>query len=329
MNAQSALIAGWTSLGAAAVVSYPVLKLLVALKSRQTISQYAPEGHLAKQGTPTMGGLIIVIGMLTALVVCGIQGYVQSRILISAWVAVLGFGAIGFIDDFVVPRVWTNKRGLGWKQKIVMQFLVGTPCAVLLLGSASSALSIGIATILILFFSNAYNFSDGLDGLAGSLGLLLCTGLATTASLLGIADVPVLALGLAGGFIPFLVLNAPPARVFMGDVGSLPIGGVIGLLVCAIVFSEGVFNTLTVPLALVVMSFVMVVELVPVPLQIFWVKIFKKRLFSFTPIHHAFEKKGWPESRVLWSFCLAQFVLTAIAISLLVFTLPGGPSGLE
>lgn len=325
----NSLIAGWTSLGASAIAAAPILKLLIALKSRQTISQYAPEGHQAKQGTPTMGGLIIVVGVLAALTVCWFRGLADSRSVLSALVAVIGFGAIGFIDDFVVPRVWTGKRGLGWKQKIIMQFVVAIPCAIILLGSAASTLSIAVATFLILFFCNAYNFSDGLDGLAGTLGLLLCAGLTTMGWLLGVPNVPVLALGLAGAFIPFLALNSPPARVFMGDVGSLPIGGLIGLLVCSLVFREGGLSDFLVPWCITVMSGVMLVELLPVPLQIFWVKVFKKRLFSFTPIHHAFEKKGWPESRVLWTFGLTQLVLVALSISILVFAGPGGAHGLE
>jgi phospho-N-acetylmuramoyl-pentapeptide-transferase len=162
----------------------------------------------------------------------------------------------------------------------------------------------------------------------------------------------IIAAALMGAVIPFLFLNAPPAKVFMGDVGSLPVGAVLGLGVASILSPrfealsvntdpfasnldkwishqtiEGTIWRTEMMIPLSILCLLMVVELVPVPTQIFWVKVFKKRLFPFTPIHHAFEKAGWPETRVVWTFALSQLVLVALAIFAFnarpVGTLPG------
>jgi phospho-N-acetylmuramoyl-pentapeptide-transferase len=179
-----------------------------------------------------------------------------------------------------------------------------------------------VTGFVILFYANAYNFADGLDGLAGTLLLSLAAGLTIMACTTG-ADVTsaYVATMLFGAVLPFLFLNAPPAKVFMGDVGSLPIGALLGAVACSLTLN----STPDTPLvsdwrmlaALVVISVMMFVELVPVPLQIFWVKCFKKRLFPYTPIHHAFERAGWPETRVVSMFALAQLLLAALAVSIL------------
>lgn len=312
----------WLALLVSAFAAGPILRRLVAWKSRQTISQFAPEGHQKKQGTPTMGGLIIAAGALSTPVLLFIapkqdasvvSGFAQAVALFA------GFAAIGFIDDFVVPRIWAGKRGLGWKQKIALQALLGGLVAVWTF--PGRPLEIGIAAFLILFFSNAYNFSDGLDGLAGSLLLGLLFGF-----YLLIPYHPVyhsVCLALAGATLPFLFLNAPPAKVFMGDVGSLPIGAVLGWLASLVLLGKaghggldqtpGIRPEMVGPI--VVLSLVMIAELVPVPIQIFWVKVFKKRLFPYTPIHHAFEKAGWPETRVVALFVLIQLVVSMAALT--------------
>jgi len=311
-NAPSFLsIAFWTALAVSALLTKPILQTLLRLNSRQTVSAHAPEGHQKKQGTPTMGGLIVVAGVLAAMLV---SGYRDA----AATVLLLGFAVIGFVDDFVVPRKFVGKRGLGWKQKIVMQLVVALAAAIL---ARSNPLSVGTIVLLVLFFSNAYNFSDGLDGLAGTILLGLAGGLLA----LGYAGdmrtawlVPLAAL--LGAIVPFLFVNAPPARVFMGDVGSLPIGAVLGYVVAqfALGYHDQGYVLRIGTLPLVAISLVMAAELIPVPLQILSVKLRKKRLFPYTPIHHAFEKAGWPETRVVFHFALVQLLLAALAMSLLV-----------
>ena len=312
-------LAFWTAFAVSALVAKPLLATLLSLNSRQTVSVHAPEGHQKKQGTPTMGGLMIVVGALAAMAISGYRDPASITLLV-------GFALIGFVDDFVVPRAFVGKRGLGWKQKILMQVAVAVGAALLARTTPAGA---GLTVFLVLFFSNAYNFSDGLDGLAGTILLGLGGGLLVLGFLAGAPFewlVPVVAL--LAAVLPFLFLNAPPARVFMGDVGSLPIGAVLGYVVAQL--GVGFRPPATVgatygmpdlwvrasPWALLVISLVMVAELVPVPLQILSVKLRRKRLFPYTPIHHAFEKAGWPETRVVFHFALVQLLLAVLAIGI-------------
>jgi phospho-N-acetylmuramoyl-pentapeptide-transferase len=300
----------------AAISAWPIYKLLLAWKSRQTVSQYAPEGHQAKQGTPTMGGLIILAGAFAGVAFYGLSAS-QTYLIGPSLVLIGGFGLIGFVDDFVVPRLWANKRGLGWKQKIVMQVAVALLAAWLLAGRHGDALQLATCVFIILFFANAYNFSDGLDGLAGSLLLTLGIGIAavTVHGQLSLSLEPLVVLAsLMAATIPFLFLNAPPAKVFMGDVGSLPIGACLGLLFVVLTSTDADQEKVMTIWPAVILSLIMVAELVPVPLQILSVKLRKKRLFPYTPIHHAFEKAGWPETKVVWMFALAQLTLSGLAL---------------
>jgi phospho-N-acetylmuramoyl-pentapeptide-transferase len=327
----------WIAFGVAALLAYPIYRLLLRTKSRQIIDPYAPEKHMAKQGTPTMGGLIIVLGF------CAATGFaltralpeVQGDLLLAAITLFGGFALIGFLDDFIVPRLIAGKRGLGWKQKILLEILFAVVAAGMLFDFVATW-ELGLTVFVILFFANAFNFVDGLDGLAGSVLLGLAAGLAGISHL--ISSDPrtlILVAALSGAVIPFLFLNAPPAKVFMGDVGSLPIGAVLGLLTAFLFLSAGgegwtyytPYSSLylagaspaNVAAALIVLSFLMVAELVPVPMQVAYYKLTKKRLFPMTPIHHAFEKKGWPETRVVWAFALFQLLLSALAVSIILW----------
>lgn len=304
-------VAFWTAFAVSGLLARPILQTLLRLNSRQTVSVHAPEGHQKKQGTPTMGGLIVVAGALAAMAISGYRDYAAITLLV-------GFALIGFIDDFVVPRRFVGKRGLGWRQKIAMQIVVAVGAALL---TRINPLGIGLIVFVVLFYSNAYNFSDGLDGLAGTILLGLGTGLLALGYLEDMRTawlVPVAAL--LGGVLPFLFVNAPPARVFMGDVGSLPIGAVLGYVVARFALGQNVggYHIVVAAGPLVVISLVMAAELIPVPLQILSVKVRKKRLFPYTPIHHAFEKAGWPETRVVFHFALVQALLAALAVGLVV-----------
>ncbi|MFI5386473.1 MAG: hypothetical protein ACHQ50_10180 [Fimbriimonadales bacterium] len=346
----------WVAFLVSGLIARPVFRALLALKSKQVVSQYAPEGHQKKQGTPTMGGVIIVFGVLAGLVFqllnlmdrrvgLGSSPHLELEIGWCWSVAVLitGFALVGFVDDFVVPRMAAGKRGLGWKQKIVMQLVVAIVATGLVCGWKPTP-QFGLYIFLILFGSNAYNFLDGLDALAGCVLIILCCGLILVTSVLGGYALTSVLLALIGATVPFLFLNAPPAKLFMGDVGSLPIGSVLGL-VFAVMMSPPLeklisfYQTLLgnpgpaligsfewMPIIVSFLGLVLVAELVPVPLQIFWVKVFKRKLFFYTPIHHAFEKKGWAETRVVCLFALTQFVLCVLAYTIVAKDLPvGGP----
>ena len=296
------------SLGVSAILAKPILIGLVALKSRQTVSQYVAE-HAHKQGTPTMGGMIILVGAVAGLVYWGAFAPGPAR---AALTLVLGFALIGFLDDFVLPRVKKGSRGFGWIPKLVLQIGIASICVWMFFVpfGAATARNLAAAVFLVLFFANAYNFSDGLDWLAGSILLALGAGVIACAIALGreVWIMPMAAL--LGGLLPFMVLNRPPAKVFMGDVGSMPIGGLLGLAVADMTVNAAPRTPMPwLALAgLVVLAVVMLVELVPVPLQILSVKLRKKRLFPMTPIHHAFQKAGWSEIKIVAMFFALQVV---------------------
>lgn len=304
-----------------AIVAKPVLSALIALKSRQTINKHAPEGHQKKQGTPTMGGIISLIAMVIGLAVAGVQGWggdSPARIWSMLGLLIL-FGVIGFVDDYVIPKMMPGKRGLGWIPKLAMQVPVAAIPWFFSSDFGRDGFTAALVVLTVLFFTNAYNFSDGLDGLAGTLLLGIAAFFGGLGLLKGDPFLVMSGTVLAAGIIPFLYLNAPPAKVFMGDVGALAIGAVIGHLF-AYVFSRGaVSGTLLSGLEIVGLAFamfMMIAELIPVPLQIASVKILKRKLFPYTPIHHAFEKAGWPETRVVFSFALTQLVCTLIALAI-------------
>jgi phospho-N-acetylmuramoyl-pentapeptide-transferase len=304
----------YVTLLSSAVCAYPVYKWLLAMKVRQTVSSHLPT-HQGKQGTPTMGGIIFVLGITAGLVTAAAKGE-------GSWWTVglfAGFSLIGFVDDFVVPRMFPGKRGLGWMQKLGGQLLLGALPAIA--AKQMDPLSLGASIFLVLLFANAYNFADGLDGLASLIGIFLFFGLGalalTQTANSASPDLHVASCVIAGLAI-FLFLNAPPAKIFMGDVGSMGIGALGGLITFQALFAG------TTPLGqrpwlpVAVLSVVMLIELVPGPIQILSVKLRKKRIFPKTPIHHAFEDAGWPETRIVFTFAMVQLLCTLIAINLML-----------
>ncbi len=335
----------WIAFIASAILSKPILALLAKAKSRQTVSSHL-EGHAAKQGTPTMGGFIILAGFLISWLFGG-TGIFGGPIL----TLVAFFALIGFVDDYLVPRLMPGKRGLGWKQKILMQVVAaGLP----LLGAGLSPISIAFGVFLILFFANAYNFADGLDGLAGTILIGQLVGLLALGGMYDQLQFPTWVVWpLLGSTLVFLYWNAPRARVFMGDVGSLPIGALLGAFwvlhmgVSSEKSGQAASAGTVLPfmfLPILIWSIPMICELVPVPLQVFSVKVFKKKLFPFTPIHHAFEeiklKEGetvesesyiervktsprwahWPETRIVFTFAIFQLLCSMLAITVAYFS---------
>ncbi|MCG9894253.1 MAG: hypothetical protein MH204_02100, partial [Fimbriimonadaceae bacterium] len=216
------------SLVVAAAAAPFLLPVLRRIKAAQTVSSHLPE-HQAKQGTPTMGGLIILLGALAGILIGG----GATTFSLAPVLLLIGFGLVGFADDYLVPKMKPGSRGFDWKPKLLLQAVVGL--GALWISGVRDAGLLGAGLFLILFFSNAYNFADGLDGLAGSLGLILFAAVilmlpllaapAVESALWGLAPV---AAAVAAGFLPFLWLNAPPAKVFMGDVGALALGGALG-----------------------------------------------------------------------------------------------------
>jgi phospho-N-acetylmuramoyl-pentapeptide-transferase len=298
-----------------ALVSAPiVLRVLLRTRSRQQVSEFVPE-HAAKEGTPTMGGVIVLVGL------AGAFWFVPRGELLTPLVLVVGFALIGFVDDFVVPRAAAGTRGLGWKQKLLLQIVVAV--SAYYFGGVTNSGALAFLVFFVLFFANAFNFADGMDTLAGGLAVMIALGLAVVGrlSMTGAdAEMAVLALmaGLSASFVPFLFYNAPPARVFMGDVGALPVGALLGWAFLEVGRPSPVVPNDLNLYASIAISLVLAVALLPVPLQILSVKLRKgKRLFLRTPVHHAFQHAGWPETRVVWMYHLAQAVLVAAALGVL------------
>lgn len=291
----------WISFLLSAILSYPCVLFLKKINARTKISPFLPT-HQQKEGTPNMGGIFVLVGMLVVIALFkGIEN--REKVLITY--LTLSFALVGFIDDYLIPR-FTMKRGLGWTIKLALQFSAAF-CYVWMLGFRPDA---WFAAFFVLTFANAVNFTDGLDALVTmTLWIALIPFLVyfyseENRSLL------IISLAILGALLPFLYFNAPPARIFMGDVGALALGAIYGHL-----FSASPYKTQTWPW---LTSGVFLLELVLVPIQIGAVKTLKRRIFPATPFHHSLEALGWPESRVLWAMILLQMILTSMAFTVMV-----------
>lgn len=296
---------------AISAVSAPfVFRLLVKAKSRQTISQHIQE-HAHKQGTPTMGGLIVLVGILASLALFWTPEFAGLAFMLCA------FSVVGFLDDYLIPRLKPGSRGFEWLPKLALQSAVSAIALALSGERTFPGFAFGI--IFILFFCNAYNFADGLDGLAGGLGMLIAGGTLLIAWTFGVSNplVNVSCASMIGAFVPFLFLNAPPARVFMGDIGSLPIGGAFALVWLRLLHLVDGTRQPNLCLSLAIVGVVMLLEIVPVPIQIASVKLLGRRAFPFkTPIHHGLQASGWPETRIVYAFHLVQVLVIGAALAL-------------
>ncbi len=302
------------------LVMIPILK---KVKAGQRINVYV-DAHKSKAGTPTMGGLIFIIpSVLTALLLL-ITGKIEYSVNLFIMIFVLlSYATIGFLDDFISLKHHENK-GLSQLQKLFLQFIVALIFYVLLrhYGGGDSVLRITLFNfewnlgwfygVFILFLlvgtSNAVNLTDGLDGLAGGLSAIgfLAYGLIAWSckTVAGYQDIAIFCFILTGSIMGFLVYNTHPAKVFMGDTGSLSLGATLATV--AILTSHEI--------SLAVIGGVFVLETLSVIVQIFSVVVFHKRVFLMTPIHHHFERLGWSESDIVKLFWIVGFILCLSAL---------------
>lgn len=300
-----------------------IIPFLKKLKAGQNINIYV-EAHWNKAGTPTMGGLIFIIPTFAITLFLLLTGKIEYSVnLVIVLFVFLSYGLIGFLDDFISLRRKTNK-GLTQFQKILLQLIVALVFYVLFRQYTAgdsylriSALGIDwnlgwFYGVFILFLlvgsSNAVNLTDGLDGLAGGLSAIafLAFGLIAMGSwwIEGNSDMGIFCFILMGSIMGFLVYNSNPAKVFMGDTGSLTLGATMATI--AILTSH--------ELSLAVIGGVFVIETLTVIIQISSVVLLKRRVFLMTPIHHHFERLGWRENDIVKLFWIVGFILSLCAL---------------
>lgn len=302
------------------IVLIPMLK---KLKAGQRLSEYLEERHKSKQGTPTMGGLIFIIPVVVVMILMYLFGKIKFNTTIFIVIfTFLSYSLIGFIDDFLIIKR-KNNNGLSESSKFILQVVVAIIFFFLFMKSGNEPLLwihtlgikldigflYGLVILLVLVSSsNAVNITDGLDGLAGSLSLIsfLTFGIITynTGWLEGYEEVSLFCFSISGSLIGFLLFNLNPAKVFMGDTGSLALGATMGAI--AILTRHEVL--------LILIGIVFVVETLTCIIQRVYYKFTKKRLFLMTPIHHSFEKKGYSERDIVKLFCLVGILSSMVAI---------------
>ncbi len=295
-----------------------VIPVLRKLKFGQNVRDDGPESHLAKQGTPTMGG----VSFLIAFVVTGLFFLKGNPDGLAILLVTLGYGIIGFLDDYIKV---VKKRSLGLRayQKLALQLIVtGVFCAYILKSGIGTAiyipftdgmkLDLGILFIPFLFVAvlgtvNGVNLTDGLDGLSSGVTLLVAAFFMIAAWAAGSTVAPICG-AIIGGLLAFLIFNSYPAKVFMGDTGSLALGG----------FVASVAFVLKMPIFIVIVGFIYLWESITVMLQVGWFKITKKkygegrRLFKMAPFHHHLEKCGWRETKVVTLFYVTTALLCLV-----------------
>ena len=316
------LITGLVSIGLSGGIGFLLLPVLRALKVGQSIREVGPTWHNYKAGTPMMGGLMFIAAAIIVLL-CNIP-FMTDYTVFYVLALSLCFGFIGFLDDYAKMKKKQNE-GLTSLQKALLQMAVSAIFLYIMYRTDNMSTELKIPftdwkfelhPIVYIFFAmfvmvgcvNAVNLTDGVDGLSSSVTIPVMIFFAATAMVMGeqdpaYRDLALLPASLVGGLIAYLCYNWHPAKVFMGDTGSLFLGGVV----CALAFA------LDMPLVLILVGFVYICETLSVILQVGYFKLTHgKRLFKMAPIHHHFEKCGWKEEKVVLIFAAVSAVMCLI-----------------
>ena len=331
-----AVMAAMTALLIGLIAGPKVIRVLTSLKIGQPIRGYAMQSHLSKSGTPTMGGVLILLSIAISTL---LWFDLSNRFVWIVLIVTLGFGAIGWVDDWrkVVHR---NPKGLSAKAKMAWQSVIGIVAVAVLAYSAKlpqqtelivpffKTIAIPLGTVgfmiigyfMVVGFSNAVNLTDGLDGLAIMPTVMIASALAVFAYVSGHAgfakylgfplisgagELAVLCGAMAGAGLAFVWFSASPAEVFMGDVGALALGAALGM-VALVVRQE---------IVLLIMAGVFVVETLSVIIQVASFKLTGKRVFRMAPLHHHYELKGWKENQVVVRFWIITMMLVLVGLS--------------
>ncbi len=294
----------------------------------QNIRELTPEGHSAKQGTPTMGGVLILVAALIPYLIFGTREW-QSLVVI---ILIFGSGAIGLADDLI--KQWRQRSlGLSARTKLLLQVpLIGVALFLAVrYGGVDTKLAVPFvregldiswlyyifAFLLVSGFSNAVNLTDGLDGLAAGTVAVALFAYAGIAFLREAPDVAMLAACMTGASVGFLWYNSHPAAVFMGDTGSLALGaGLAGMAIAT-----------NMEILLVLIGGLFVVEALSVIIQVFSFRVFHRRVFLMAPIHHHFELKGWSETKIIVRFWIIAAILAGAGFTLYYLSNTRLPAG--
>lgn len=295
-----------------AVLGPIIIPVLKSMGIGQSVREEGPQSHLKKTGTPTMGGIIIILALIATVFLVGKRDINSSILLILT----LGFGLIGFIDDYIIV-VRKDNAGLRAYQKLIGQFALAIGFSLYLYYSPNfntelivpfigMNLDIGFFYIPFTVFVivgtvNSVNLTDGLDGLATGVTMIVLVFFAIVAFIWNMASISIFSIALAGACLGFLIHNAYPAKVFMGDTGSLALGGAVA----------GLAVLLNLQLLIPIVGGIYFIEALSVIIQVGSYKLRGKRVFLMSPLHHHYEHKGWKETKVVivfWSltviFCL-------------------------
>lgn len=311
-----AIMIGFLCSSILGLILVPMLK---KMHVGQKISVFVGENHRKKEGTPTMGGLIFII----PTVVISLGLILTKKIPYTSNLGIvllvfIGYAVIGFLDDFLSIKK-KNNEGLTTYKKLFLQVLIAVGFFYIYMKNGGQTSWIvgtlhidiemgwlyGLFILLILVgASNAVNLTDGLDGLAGGLSAIAFIAFSLISLMVGFEDIGIFSLILVGSIIGFLVFNTHPAKIFMGDTGSLALGGVMGTI--AILTHR--------ELTLLVVAGIFVIETLSVIIQVFWVQVLHKKLFLMTPLHHHFEKLGWKETDIVKLFWVFGLILAMSGI---------------
>ena len=306
------------------IITIPILR---KLKVGQIERDDGPASHLKKQGTPTMGGIVIIITMIIGTVATAVYLFATGEAELAAklmpiLLLTIGFGAIGFIDDYK-KLVLKNTEGLKPSYKMIGLLVISVAYVVFLVKGLNIGTDIFIpiaktyitmpvyiyipfAIVVILATTNAINLTDGIDGLSSSVSSLIITCLVIIGITFNVPEVSIFGSAVIGATLGFLVFNLHPAKVFMGDTGSLLLGGVI----------SGLALYLKMPIILLVIAIIPVLETLSVIIQVAYFKKTGNRIFKMAPLHHHFELSGWRENKVVIVFCLITLLACVIGLQM-------------
>lgn len=307
------------------ILSLIIIPILKRLKVGQMERDDGPQSHLKKQGTPTMGGIIMIVCILIASAGCFIyyarQEMDVAKNIIPLVLVAIGFGLIGFIDDFK-KLVLKNPKGLKPSYKMIGLLVISVAYTLYLvqgvhLGTETFIpffktyitlpiwIYIPFAIFVMLATTNAVNLTDGVDGLSSTVSAIIITCLTVIAIMFDIKELVLIGSILCGTCLGFLLFNLHPAKVFMGDTGSLLLGGIISAMALY----------LKMPLLLIIIALVPVMETLSVMIQVAYYKKTGKRVFKMAPLHHHFELSGWKENKVVAIFSMVTLVLCLIGLA--------------